>query len=43
MIELQGGNRYFYKGEDREIYALKDINLTFGKGEFTLRNAILVF
>lgn len=36
MIELQGVNKYFYKGEDRQIHALKDINLTFEKGEFTL-------
>jgi putative ABC transport system ATP-binding protein len=36
MINLQGVNRYFYKGESREIHALKDINLDFKEGEFTL-------
>jgi len=36
MITLQDVNKYFYKDESREIHALKDINLTFGEGEFTL-------
>ncbi|MEA2027952.1 MAG: ABC transporter ATP-binding protein [Campylobacterota bacterium] len=36
MIELQGVNKYFYRGESREIHALKDIDLTFHQGEFTL-------
>ncbi|MBN2825636.1 MAG: ABC transporter ATP-binding protein [Campylobacterales bacterium] len=36
MIELTGVNKYFFKGESREIWALKDINLGFEDGEFTL-------
>jgi len=36
MIELHGVNKYFYKGESREIHALKDIDLNFDQGEFTL-------
>ena len=38
MIELQAVQKYFYKGEEREIHALKDINLTIKKGEFSLLN-----
>jgi putative ABC transport system ATP-binding protein len=36
MIELKNVNKYFYKDEDREVHALKDINLSIKKGEFTL-------
>lgn len=36
MIKLQHVNKYFYKGEEREIHALRDINLTIEDGEFTL-------
>ncbi|QOY55258.1 ABC transporter ATP-binding protein [Candidatus Sulfurimonas marisnigri] len=36
MIKLQNVNKYFYKGEAREVHALCDINLTIQKGEFTL-------
>lgn len=36
MIELKNVNKYFYKGESREIHALKNINLTIEDGEFTL-------
>ena len=36
MIELQNVNKYFYKGEERELHALKDINLTIKDGEFSL-------
>lgn len=36
MIRLQHVNKYFYKGEPREVYALRDINLTVEDGEFTL-------
>ncbi|MDD5372402.1 MAG: ABC transporter ATP-binding protein [Sulfurimonas sp.] len=36
MIKLQDVNKYFFKGEPREVHALRDINLTIEKGEFTL-------
>ena len=36
MIKLENVNRYFYKGEERELHALKDINLTINDGEFSL-------
>ncbi len=36
MIRLNNVQKYFYKGEDREIHALKDINLTIEDGEFSL-------
>jgi len=36
MIRLENVNKYFYKSEPREVHALKDINLTIEKGEFTL-------
>lgn len=36
MIKLQNVNKYFYRGEEREIHALCDINLTIEDGEFTL-------
>lgn len=36
MIKLENVNKYFYKGETRELHALKDINLTIKAGEFTL-------
>lgn len=36
MIELHCVNKYFYRGEPREVHALKDINLTIEDGEFSL-------
>lgn len=36
MIKLENVNRYFYKGQERELHALKDINLEIQKGEFSL-------
>ena len=36
MIRLEKVNKYFYKGEPREVHALRDIDLSIGKGEFTL-------
>jgi len=36
MIKLQNVNKYFYKGEPREVHALRDINLTIQDGEFSL-------
>jgi len=36
MIEIQHADKYFYKGESREIHALKDINLVIKQGEFSL-------
>ncbi len=38
MIKLENVQKYFYRGEPREIHALVDINLTIEKGEFTLFN-----
>ena len=36
MIELKHVEKYFYKGESREVHALKDINLKIEKGEFSV-------
>jgi len=36
MIQLHNVNKYFFKGEPREVHALCDINLSISKGEFTL-------
>ena len=36
MIELKHVEKYFYKGESREVHALKDINLNIKKGEFSV-------
>ena len=36
MIKLQNVNKYFYKGEERELHALRDINLEIKKGEYSL-------
>jgi putative ABC transport system ATP-binding protein len=36
MIKLQDVNKYFFKGEPREVHALRDINLAIEAGEFTL-------
>lgn len=36
MIRLKNVNKYFYKNEEREVHALKDITLTIQEGEFTL-------
>jgi putative ABC transport system ATP-binding protein len=38
MIELKHVNKYFYRGEAREVHALKDIDLTIEKGEFSVIN-----
>ena len=36
MIKLASVNKYFYKGEAREVHALRDINLNIKAGEFIL-------
>lgn len=36
MIKLNSVEKYFYKGESRQIHALKNINLTIEAGEFSL-------
>jgi len=36
MIELKNINKYFFRGEERELHALKDINLKIEDGEFSL-------
>ncbi len=36
MIKLQNVNKYFYKGEPREVHALNDIDLIIEDREFTL-------
>ena len=36
MIELKGVNKYFYRDDPREVHALKDIDLTIDKGEFSV-------
>ena len=36
MIRLENVQKYFYRGEPREVHALKNITLTIEKGEFTL-------
>ncbi|RLA76431.1 MAG: ABC transporter ATP-binding protein [Epsilonproteobacteria bacterium] len=36
MIQLKGVNKYFYQGEPREVHALRDIDLTIEKGEFSV-------
>lgn len=36
MIKIQNLNKYFYKGEERELHALKNINLEIQEGEFSL-------
>ncbi|WP_373035167.1 ABC transporter ATP-binding protein [Sulfurimonas sp.] len=36
MIKLQNVNKYFYKGEPREVHALRDINLNIEDGELAL-------
>ncbi|MEN8147375.1 MAG: ABC transporter ATP-binding protein [Campylobacterota bacterium] len=38
MIQLENVQKYFFRGEPREIHALRDINLHIEKGEFTLFN-----
>lgn len=38
MIQLENVQKYFFRGEPREIHALRDINLHIQKGEFTLFN-----
>jgi len=36
LIELKNVEKYFYRGESREVYALKNINLNIEAGEFTV-------
>ena len=36
MIKLVDVEKYFYKGEAREVHALRDINLTISEGEFSV-------
>jgi len=36
MIKIENLNKYFYKGEERELHALKEINLEIQKGEYSL-------
>lgn len=36
MITIKNLNKYFYKGEERELHALRDINLEIKKGEYSL-------
>jgi putative ABC transport system ATP-binding protein len=38
MIRLININKYFYRGESREVHALNDINLEIKEGEFSLLN-----
>ncbi len=38
MIRIKNLHKYFYKGQAREIHALKNINITINDGEFTLLN-----
>ena len=36
MIKIKNLNKYFYKGEERELHALKNINLDIKEGEYAL-------
>ncbi len=36
MIRIENVEKYFYRGEDRELHALKNIDLTIEKGEYSL-------
>ncbi len=36
MITLRNVNKYFYRGEAREVHALRNINLTIKEGEFSV-------
>jgi len=36
MIRVENVEKYFYRGEDREVHALKAIDLTIAKGEYAL-------
>ena len=36
MIKLENVNKYFFKGQEKELHALKDINLEIKKGEYSL-------
>lgn len=38
MITVNGVNKYFYRGEEREVHALKAIDLRIEAGEFSLLN-----
>jgi putative ABC transport system ATP-binding protein len=36
MLRIEDVNKYFYRGEERELHALKNINLRIKKGEYSL-------
>jgi len=36
VIKLENVNKYFYRGEPREVHALRDIDLSIEDGEFSL-------
>lgn len=36
MIELKNVEKYFYKGEEREVHALNNVNLKIEEGEFSV-------
>ena len=36
MIKIENLNKYFFKGEERELHALRDVNLEIQKGEYSL-------
>jgi len=36
MIKIKNLNKYFYKGQERELHALKDINLEIKEGEYAV-------
>jgi putative ABC transport system ATP-binding protein len=36
MIKIENLNKYFFKGQEKEIHALKNINLEIKKGEYSL-------
>ena len=38
MIKINNVNKYFYRGEPREVHALRNINLEIKEGEFSLFN-----
>ncbi len=38
MIRLENVDKYFFRGEPREIHALRDVDLVIEEGEFTLFN-----
>ena len=36
MIELHGVNRYFHQGTEREVHALRNVDLVVEDGEFSV-------